>query len=964
LILVATSAALFFKNGEIPPTYPWSDESEIAADAVATLRSGPQLFYPGQLAGGSLAVWLEAGWMALFGKSLVGLRLLNGLVNVTTLLLFYLLVRELPFEALTPLPPSPSGRGGRGGYPLPLGEGPGVRDFSRWLAGTAALLMAVSLWLLGLGRIATPNWSLVPLMTVVAFYCFWRGVSAQSRLYLAASGGVIGLLFYGYLPGYFVPLVPALYLILAWLFSRPAPHHSLRITPYFLLPLLLVAAPILIFFAQNPAALLQRPLQLSDTNEGSWWQGGVDMLSAFGLLPGRLLTADFEHLAFNPLVTVLFVVGLLLALQRWREPAYLFLLIWWAVGLTPALLSRSASVGFIFEVWRRGVGAQPVSFVFPALAIVTIGQLLAARSRHRLLLPGAVAAVVIASGGLNYWLYFERWGQSEAAAALFAEAPVKMVAWMEANGQSSDTLFLFPLRPNVSPTTRPELFTVRYLYEGQAGLAFPEMDEGMIEATMAGLLDSQPPGQVKLMMSSRITVDPKGYFEYALARRGEIIARETLPDYEVITYRLRPGQSPEIPLAATNALFGDALRLAGGKVAGSKAAGGTIGVALRWAKVAEGEADYNTSLVLYDAQGYELTRSDKPLLRAGDYATTGTWPAGEESTLYYTLPLPPDVPPGRYTLRVVAYDAVSGARLVPTGGLPDLSLILWELELGPNPVAIEPAGLTIAQPLDTQFPGGLHLLGLEHAGGAVNRPGDALRVTLLWQATEPLTQNVGLVLALARPDEKPIPLAPTPQPLIVGYPTTAWPPGHPYRANYTVRLPATLATDTYGLALRLVDLESSEAVGEQILTPLAVEARPHIFDVPPLAQRLGADFGGLIRLVSFEYGLAPAENSPEPQIRVQLQWQALRELPVSYKVFIHLVDPATGQIAGQIDALPAARTTGWLADEIIADELTLPAPPPGSYRLLVGLYDEQSGARLPAGDSDHVVLVERLEVIE
>jgi hypothetical protein len=52
------------------------------------------------------------------------------------------------------------------------------------------------------------------------------------------------------------------------------------------------------------------------------------------------------------------------------------------------------------------------------------------------------------------------------------------------------------------------------------------------------------------------------------------------------------------------------------------------------------------------------------------------------------------------------------------------------------------------------------------------------------------------------------------------------------------------------------------------------------------------------------------------------------------------------------DAIPAGwerPTTGWIADEYIADphELVLPADlPPGNYQLLVGLYDAASGARL------------------
>lgn len=164
LIGLVASLMLFIHFGQTPPPRPWSDESEIAADAVETLRDGPQLFYRG--AGGSLAVWLEAGWMALFGKSLLGLRLLNALVNLLSALLLYLLVLEMPFA-----------------------------EPRRWLALTAALLLAASTWLLGLGRIAAPNWSLVPLMTNLAFYLLWRGLHRHRSGYIVAAAGVMGLLF-------------------------------------------------------------------------------------------------------------------------------------------------------------------------------------------------------------------------------------------------------------------------------------------------------------------------------------------------------------------------------------------------------------------------------------------------------------------------------------------------------------------------------------------------------------------------------------------------------------------------------------------------------------------------------------------------------------------------------------------------------------------------------------------------
>jgi hypothetical protein len=73
---------------------------------------------------------------------------------------------------------------------------------------------------------------------------------------------------------------------------------------------------------------------------------------------------------------------------------------------------------------------------------------------------------------------------------------------------------------------------------------------------------------------------------------------------------------------------------------------------------------------------------------------------------------------------------------------------------------------------------------------------------------------------------------------------------------------------------------------------------------------------------------------------------------LSYAVFIHLADDA-GRVWAQSDSVPVnwtRPTTGWVPGEYVADThaLTLPDDlPPGEYRLWVGLYDPQTGNRVP-----------------
>lgn len=975
LIIAVGLLGIFYRLDVTPPAiYPWSDESDVASDAVASFREGLQFHYPAQLAGGPVAVWLETGWIIFFGKSLTGLRILNGLVNLVSVLLLYLLVRQLPFAEQDRWP------------------GSGLA-FNHWLGLTAALLFAGSTWILGLARIATPNWSLVPPATTLTFFFLWLALKTNRSRYFVATGVMMGWAIYNYIPAYFVPFVPAIFLGLMWRSrTQKLPHPPSRL---YLLPFpvaFVVALPILTFFALHPVAVMQRVVQLAHTNQISDTRlmavGVIDTFSSFGILPNWILQGRFEHVAFDPFLALLFVVGLVIAFRRRHNPVYLFLLIWWVVMILPAFLSRSASLGFIFEMWRRGIGAQPVSFVFPALTVLTTAQWLSKRLTNQSvhgrlvvvrssILATLIAVAVVVSIGLSYWLYFERWANSGVVPLFFAAGPVRLVEWMEAESDSQ-TLFIFPRRPNVSPTTRPELFTVRYLFEGEAGTAFPLVDETTLDFELAGLLDRYQPAVVHLMLHDRINVDPKDYFEDTLGWRGEVVSQEKQPDYNIITYRLYDRSAANTSVEtrkgawfhAVSVDFGQSLRLVGQRLQPEiLMAGRTLGVALRWAKVGKEStrADYNVSLALYDAQGDEIARADKPLLSPADYLTTRHWLPGDESTVYYRLPVPPGVPPGRYTLRTVVYNPETGERLPPISGRADLSFTLAELSLWSNPVPTDPATLAIARPIGTELIDGLALVGAESSSKLEQQPGDQWRITTLWHTTQALSQDVGLTFDLVRPNGESISLHKEIQPLVVDYPTSTWPVGSVYRLNHPVLLPATLAGGDYRLVLRLYNLQTAEVLGEQGLLPVSIESRAHIFEAPALANQANVDFGEVIRLKGFEFGPNSADLVSGQEMQLRLQWQALREMPESYKIFLHLTD-AAGQIIDQVDTLPqqgAVPTTGWVRGEIVEDELTLIISPEmrsKAYRLVAGLYNEVTGERLMTGQSDHIVLVEGTEI--
>jgi hypothetical protein len=73
----------------------------------------------------------------------------------------------------------------------------------------------------------------------------------------------------------------------------------------------------------------------------------------------------------------------------------------------------------------------------------------------------------------------------------------------------------------------------------------------------------------------------------------------------------------------------------------------------------------------------------------------------------------------------------------------------------------------------------------------------------------------------------------------------------------------------------------------------------------------------------------------------------------NYLVFIHLVNTSSGEIAGQVDRIPLdglRPTAGWREEEVLRDDIALPIADdlePGEYAINVGMYNPDSGVRLP-----------------
>jgi hypothetical protein len=133
-------------------------------------------------------------------------------------------------------------------------------------------------------------------------------------------------------------------------------------------------------------------------------------------------------------------------------------------------------------------------------------------------------------------------------------------------------------------------------------------------------------------------------------------------------------------------------------------------------------------------------------------------------------------------------------------------------------------------------------------------------------------------------------------------------------------------------------------VGSGTLQTLTIAPVERIFVEPASGERLQADLGaGLIQLAGYTV-------QPGPETKIQLAWRAGDGLiDQDYTVFVHVRD-AAGQIVAQADRQPRAGaypTSLWAPGEFVTDDFTF-ALPSGNYSLSVGLYEAETGQRLPA----------------
>jgi hypothetical protein len=139
-------------------------------------------------------------------------------------------------------------------------------------------------------------------------------------------------------------------------------------------------------------------------------------------------------------------------------------------------------------------------------------------------------------------------------------------------------------------------------------------------------------------------------------------------------------------------------------------------------------------------------------------------------------------------------------------------------------------------------------------------------------------------------------------------------------------------------------------------------------DNPTPQVSAGVRLAGGVSLLG--YDLIVSADQPAgtgSRVGLYLYWQTTEPLTESLKVFVHLFDPQ-GRLVAQHDSVPAVwtyDTQDWQPGEVVVDFHWMKVPPevePGSYAIVAGFYNEDTGERWPVLEGsgqpggDHIIL--------
>ena len=322
----------------------------------------------------------------------------------------------------------------------------GKRAWNRRAGLFAAALCAGSFWAIFFSRLGMRLISLTALVSL--------GVLMLGRLHTSrargkiwqvagAAGVLLGLAVHTYTAARALPVLIFGCLAYRAIWHRADLRRQAMNWALVILIASLIAAPLVYYLATHPQAE-PRVGQVSGPLD-ALRQGDVGpllnyTLAAIGMFAIRGGTEWLYNLPgrpiFDPLTALVFFVGIIAALRKWRKARTAFALIWLGAGLAPILLSWPPASE------SHAILAQPAVYLLVGLGLDVVVAALAARGNAKSSLPIVLSLVVIAlNAGLSARDYFGVWNVSDAVRWEHQATVTEMGRYADAHPELRDVAF-------------------------------------------------------------------------------------------------------------------------------------------------------------------------------------------------------------------------------------------------------------------------------------------------------------------------------------------------------------------------------------------------------------------------------------------------------------------------------------------------------------------------------------------
>lgn len=662
LLLLLAFALRTWELDRVPPGLT-HDEASNGHDSAAILRGVHRLYFPVGYGHEPLYNYSVAAMMGLLGQRIFTLRLTTVLWSTATWVLTVALCR-------------------------------------RWWGRQAALLggaaLAVGFWPLMMARVGLRAPTLPALLTASALsYDHALAASSRSkgRLRAAAHYGLAGLLlgasFYTYMASRGMPALYLAFLVALAVWDRATLRRAWAGTLAVVAIAGLVGLPLFLHLRAHPE-LEQRIAQLGGALI-ALRAGDVRPLwrNVRASLPMLLWRADPRWLynvggraALAPATAAAFLVGTALALARLRDRRHLFVLLWLAGGMAPALLAP------VDYNTLHAIAAQPAIYLLVGRGLAALWA--AARATPRALrFTRALIVLALALTGVEAaHAYFGTWAQHRDVRVLYHHHVVTLGRHLEADPAPGPVVVtsLYPGEyhdPYVMEVTRHGRPQALRWVDGRSALFFPGdparlyiEPQSLPHPTLQALVDATAvPYATLTFRADDIPPAVHGY-RWDADAAWEALTSELMPEVHIALHDGPPSPyNADVPCPIA---YGATVALVGHRVTPPVAEpGATVEVLTAWRVLRE----HPQELVLFT----HLLNDDNHLVAQRDRldAPAWQWQPGDRFVQLHTYPLPPDLPPGSYGFAVGLYRRADAVRLPVASEFGAITRALLPFDVAP-----------------------------------------------------------------------------------------------------------------------------------------------------------------------------------------------------------------------------------------------------------------------------------------